>query len=176
VSVICHRTMSLDGFIAGRDDSMDWVFKHGEPTAMVTETMNRTGAILAGRRWYELARERWNGVDGIYDGAWKGPVFVLTHRPPEDGDPRITFLSDGIEQAVATAAAAAKGNDLEIFGASLTRQCLEAGLLEEIIVHIAPVLLGEGVQLYGGDQQVELERIALGEAESLTDLHLRVVK
>jgi len=90
MSVICHHTMSLDGFIAGRGDSMDWAFAHGVATSMADETMAGIGAILAGRRWYDLAMERWEGVDGIYGGNYGGRVFVLTHptarrrRGPED--------------------------------------------------------------------------------------------
>ena len=170
MGAISHHTMSLDGFIAGPDDSMDWAFGYGEATFLADETMNRIGAILAGRRWYELATERWNGVDGIYGGAYDGRVFVLTHRPPDDSDdPRIIFVSDGIEQAVATAQAAAADKDVGIFGSSLTRQCLQAGLLDEIVIHLAPVLLGRGVGLYGGgdDQRIELQRISVGEAEQL---------
>ena len=179
MSVICHHTMSLDGFIAGPDDSMDWAFSQGEATSLAGETMRRVGAILAGRRWYELAMERWDGVDGIYGGAYEGQVFVLTHRPPDDsGDPRISFVSGGIEEAVATAQDAAHGRDVGIFGGSLTRQCLRAGLLDEIVIHLAPVLLGGGVRLYGGegDGHIELERISLGEAEQLTDLRFRVAR
>jgi dihydrofolate reductase len=179
MSVICHHTMSLDGFIAGPDDAMEWVFSYGEATSLAAETMSRIGAILAGRRWYELAMERWDGVDGIYGGAYEGPVFVLTHRPPREGaSPGITFVSDGIEAAVATAQAAAGDKDVGIFGASLSRQCLQAGLLDEIVIHLAPVLLGGGIRLYGGegDRRVELERVSLGEAEQLVDLRFRVVK
>ena len=141
--------------------------------------MQRIGAILAGRRWYELAIERWDGVDGIYGGAYEGDVFVLTHRPPEDSaDPRIRFISDGIETAVATAQAAAGDKDVGIFGASLSRQCLGAGLLDEIVLHVAPVLLGGGVRLLRdeGSRPIELERISVGEAEQLTDLRFRVVE
>jgi dihydrofolate reductase len=179
MSTISHHTMSLDGFIAGTDDSMDWVFAFGESTSLADETMNRIGAILAGRRWYELAMERWDGVDGIYGGAYEGPVFVLTHRPPqESASPRISFVSDGIERAVATAQAAAGDKNVGIFGASLSRQCLQAGLLDEVVIHLAPVLLGGGIRLYGsdGDQRIELERISLGKADQLTDLRFRVVK
>jgi dihydrofolate reductase len=179
MGAICHHTMSLDGFIAGPGDSIDWAFAHGETTSLGDETMKRIGAILAGRRWYDLATARWDGVDGIYGGAYEGRVFVLTHRPPdESGDPRISFISDGIKGAVATAQAAAGDKDVGIFGASLSRQCLQAGLLDEIVIHLAPVLLGGGVRLYGGDgdRQIELERISLGEAEQLTDLRFRVVK
>ena len=108
MSTISHHTMSLDGFIAGPDDSMDWVFGYGEATSLADETMNRMGAILAGRRWFDLAVDRWEGADGIYGGAFGGRVFVLSHRPPEDsGDPRISFVSSGIEQALATAQDAA---------------------------------------------------------------------
>jgi dihydrofolate reductase len=179
MSTICHHTMSLDGFIAGPDDSMDWVFAFGEATSLADKTMNRIGAILAGRRWYELATERWNGADGIYGGAYEGPVFVLTHRPPrESASPRISFVSEGIDGAVATAQAAAGGKDVGIFGASLSRQCLQVGLLDEIVIHLAPVLLGDGIRLYGGegDGRVDLERISLDEADRLTDLRFRVVK
>lgn len=115
MSTICHHTISLDGYIAGPDDSMDWAFAHGRPTALADETMNRLGAILAGRRWYGLANERWNGVEGIYGGAYAGPMFVLTHTPPNGGaDPRIRFISGGIEEAVASAQSAAGQKDVGI--------------------------------------------------------------
>jgi dihydrofolate reductase len=78
---------------------------------------------------------------------------------------------------VPTAQEAAGDRDVGVFGSSLTRQCLEAGLLDEIVLHVAPVLLGGGVRLFGeGDRRVELERLVLGEAARLTDLRLRVVK
>jgi dihydrofolate reductase len=119
MGVICHHTMSLDGFIAGPDDSMEWAFEHGEATSLADETMRRIGAILAGRRWYELAMERWNGVDGIYGGAYEGSVFVLTHRPPDSSpDPKISFVAEGLKQALATAQAAAQDKDVGIFGAA----------------------------------------------------------
>jgi dihydrofolate reductase len=171
--------ISLDGYIAGRDDSMDWAFAHGKPTAMADEIRKRLGAILAGRRWYELANERWDGVDGLYGGAYDGPVFVLTHSPPNGGvNPRVRFISDGIEEAVLTARSAAGEKDVGIFGASLSRQCVDARLLDEIVLHLAPVLLGGGVRLFGNgsDERVELERVSVGEAEELTDLRFRVVR
>lgn len=76
MSTICHHTISLDGYIAGPDDSMDWAFAHGRPTAVADETMNRLGAILAGRRWYELANERWNEATG--PSSWSA---CLSARP-----------------------------------------------------------------------------------------------
>jgi dihydrofolate reductase len=166
--VVWHVTMSLDGFITGPDDSMEWAFRYTGPNRLADEVMESTGAILAGRRWYDVASERYSGRQGIYGGAWEGPVFVLTHRPPDGPtDPGITFLTGELEEAVATAREAAAGGNLEIFGANLAAQCLDAGLIDEIVVHLAPVLLGAGVRLYGvagGGRQVELERADLAES------------
>jgi hypothetical protein len=76
-----HVTMSLDGFIAGPDDSVDWAFGHsGEPNPVADAVRTSTGAILAGRRRHDVATRRYDGVAGICGGAWSGPVFVLTHR------------------------------------------------------------------------------------------------
>src|SRR5262245_5825397 len=131
MGTISHHTISLDGFIAGPDDSMDWAFAFGEPTSLGDETMRRIGAVVAGRRWYELATERWDGVDGIYHGAYEGRVFVLTHAPPGgEVDPRVSFVSDGIDRALAAAESAAAEKDVGVFGASVTRQCISAGLLD----------------------------------------------
>ena len=83
-----------------------------------------------------------------------------------------------IENAVAAAQAAAGDRDVGIFGGSLSRQCLGAGLLDEIVLHVAPVLLGGGVALFAaeGAGRIELERVSVGESEQLTDLRFRVVK
>jgi dihydrofolate reductase len=178
LSTISHHTISLDGYVAGPDDSMDWAFNYGEATSLANETMDRIGAILAGRRWFDLALERWDGVDGIYGGNFEGQVFVLTHRPPDQSpDPRISFVSGGITDAVTTAQASAGNRDIGVFGGTLTTECLEAGLLDEIVLHVAPVLLGGGIRLLGGGHEhVELERVSLGEADQLTDLRFRVIK
>jgi dihydrofolate reductase len=179
--VVWHITMSLDGFIAGPEDSMEWAFRSfaaSGPSRVADDVMNTTGAILAGRRWHDVATARYSGRRGIYGGRWDGPVFVLTHDPPDDPeDPEITFLDGDLEEAVATAKQAAGGKNLEIFGADLAAQCLDAGLIDEIVVHVAPVLLGEGVRLYGvaGERrQVELERTELDESGQLTSLRFRV--
>jgi dihydrofolate reductase len=174
--VIWHVTMSLDGFITGPDDAMEWAFRYpGSPLG--DDVMNQTGAILAGRRWYDVATSRYSGTEGIYGGAWTGPVLVLTHRPPaSSSDSTVTFLSDGIEDAVATARAAAAPKRLEIFGARTAQQALQANLVDEIVIHLAPVLLGGGVRLYDGPglRSIELEREAVAEAGPLTDLRFRV--
>jgi dihydrofolate reductase len=176
--VIWHVTMSVDGFITGPDDAMEWAFMYGG-SPLADEIMHATGAVLAGRRWYDVATKRYGGTGGIYGGAWAGPVFVLTHTPPEAAsDPSVTFVTDVIESAVATALTAAGGKNLEIFGADTARQCLRAGLLDEIVIHLAPVLLGDGVRFYDGHgaTQIDLERIAVSEAGELTDLRFRVAK
>jgi dihydrofolate reductase len=175
--IIWHVTMSVDGFIAGPDDAMDWAFGHGPAGPIAHEVMESTGAILAGRRWHDVAMARYDGRTGIYGGGWTGPVLVLTHRPPADApDPAIEFVGGPIEDAVASARVAASGKDVGIFGAQTARQCLDAGLLDELVVHVAPVLLGNGVRLYGGPGfgRVELERVGATLSPQLADLRFRV--
>jgi dihydrofolate reductase len=159
--LIWHITMSVDGFIAGPDDAMDWAFRVSGRSPLADEMKETTGAILGGRRWWDGAVAKHDGVRGIYGGQWTGPVFVLTTHP-EDApeDPAVTVLSDRLEDAVATARAAAGGKNVQIFGANLAQQCLDAGLLDEIVIHVAPVLLGDGVRLYGppgATRQVDLD-------------------
>ena len=174
--VIWHTMMSLDGFVAGPDDSMDWAFAAGGPNTVADEIRDETGAIVAGRRWYDVATSRHRGTAGIYGGAWSGPVFVLTHRPAPD-DPSVTFLTEPIESAVSTAREAAAGKSVGVFGANVARQTIDAGLLDEIVIHVAPVLLGGGVRLYAGPGAglVNLERTAVAESGQVVDLRFRVV-
>jgi dihydrofolate reductase len=176
--VVWHITMSLDGFIAGPDDAMEWAFRSSGPSRIADEVMGSTGAILAGRRWHDVATAKYSGRRGIYGGKWDGPVFVLTHRPPESPeDPEITFLEGSLDEAVTTARQAAGGKNLEIFGANLAAQCLDAGLIGEMVVHVVPVLLGDGVRLYGvaGERTpVELERTELEESGQLASLRYSV--
>ena len=174
---VWHTTMSLDGFIAGPDDAMEWAFELGEPSDLADAVMEGTGAILAGRRWYDVATARYDGRAGIYGGRWEGPVFVLTHDPPErNEDAGITFVTDDFEGAHATAGEAAGEKHLELFGASIARQAIEAGLLDEIVVHVGPVLLGDGVRLYGGSgaPRVDLERATLENPGDQVSLRYRV--
>jgi dihydrofolate reductase len=126
---------------------------------------------VAGRRWYDLVKRRYDGVADLYGGAWKGPVFVLTHRPAEE-DPAATFLSGPIGDAVDQARAAAGGKAVGLIGADTARQAIEAGLVDEIVVHLAPVLLGAGTRFYAGPR-VQLERVGLHEAPQPTDLRFR---
>ncbi|HEX2233375.1 MAG TPA: dihydrofolate reductase family protein [Thermoleophilaceae bacterium] len=177
--VLWHITMSVDGYIAGRDHEMDWMGNYELDSPLGVEVMRRTGAILAGRRWHDLAIERWDGRHGIYGGNWTGPVFVITHDPPADPpDPEITFLSDGIEPAVATAREAAGGRGVGILGANTAQQAVAAGLVDEIVIHVVPLLLGGGVRLFEGAEvdRVRLERVQVGQSGDSTDLRFRVLR
>jgi dihydrofolate reductase len=175
--VLWHITMSLDGFIAPRDYSAEWMFEHGSAGPMGSEVMERTGAILAGRRGYDLGMRAGAGPRAIYGGAWQGPVFVLTHRPAEAAG-GVAFLSAGIEQAIATARAAAGAKDVGVFGAGLAGQCISAGLVDEIFVHLVPVLLGDGLRLFSvtGSAPVKLRKTRCDDAGQITDLGLEVLR
>ena len=143
--VLWHFTMSLDGFVAGPGHGMDWMAGTSHRPGLIEEYATTTGAVLGGRDGWDVYPD----PSGIYGGAWKGPVFVLTHHP-EDATPAdgVTFLTCDVAEAVRIALEAAGGKNVEVFSASIGRQLLERGLLDEIDLHIAPVLLGDGVRLY----------------------------
>ena len=195
--VVALMSMSLDGYVADRNDGVaevfDWYFNSGnvefhtggsdpmtfrvsEPSAEhLRELWSELGAVLTGRRTFEVA-EGWGG-----NHAW-GPAFVLTHQVP-DGWPRpdstVHFVTDGIESAVAQAKAAAGDRTVGLHGATAAQQALAAGLLDEIQVHLVPVLLGGGVRLFDllGGAPVELIRDRVVEAGSgVTHLRYRVAR
>jgi dihydrofolate reductase len=164
--VVAIMSMSLDGYVADRNDGVaevfDWylnsgdveidtggsarmTFKVSEPSAEhFRDLTSGLGALITGRRTFEVA-QGWGG-----NHAW-GPAFVLTHHIP-DGWPRpdstVHFVTDGIESAVDQATAAADGKSVAVHGADTIQQCLNAGLLDEINVDLAAVLLGSGVRLF----------------------------
>ena len=175
--VVWNVTMSLDGYIAGASDAMEWVFDYWDGTTNETakNVLASTGALILGRRTYEVEnRDR----PGIYGGAWSGPYFVLTHEPPEAVPDWMTgtFIDDDIDTAVERAKKAAGEKNVGILGASIARQCLERGLLDEIVVHLAPVLLGDGVRLFAltGGLRVPLEPMQVTRSGRLTDLRFGV--
>jgi dihydrofolate reductase len=175
--VVVNRAMSLDGFIAGPGHTMDWVFDYTSPDSSA-EVMGATGAMLAGRNTYDVGRRDAGKPSGdAYGGAWSGPTFVLTHRPPAD-DPSVTFLSGDIRAAVATGLTAADGRDLEVLGTSVAVQCFAHGLVDEIRVYLLPVLLGAGVPLFAPPQpaRVELEPVSVTRSGPVTQLLFRVRK
>jgi dihydrofolate reductase len=168
--VVVNRAMSLDGFIAGPGDAMDWVLEYRTDTAF-PEVAQATGAMLAGRNTHEVGRRMAAG-DTDYDG---GPLFVLTHRPPDEPEPGVTYLGCGLDEAVATARAAAGGKDLEILGADVAGQCLRRGLVDEILVYVLPVLLGDGVRFSApGLGRTDLEPVGHRRTGRVTMLRFRV--
>ncbi len=175
--VLWHITMSLNGFIAPRDYSTEWMFAYGSAGPLGREVMERTGAILAGRRGFDLGTRAGAGPRAIYGGAWSGPVFVLTHRPGE-ATGGVTFLSSSVGEAVATAKDAAGGKDVGVFGADLAGQCISAGLVDEIFVHLVPVLLGDGLRLFSvtGSPPVKLRKTRCEGAGQITDLSFAVLR
>jgi dihydrofolate reductase len=170
--------MSLDGFVSGPGDTMDWVFEYAQP-GDVPDVMAATGAMLCGRRSYDVGQRDAGKQSGeAYGGLWSGPVFVLTHRPPAEGspDPALTFLSGDITAAVSTAKAAAGGKDVEIIGTDVATQCLQRGLVDEIFVLVLPVLLGGGTPLFAptGPERLNLDLVSSDRIGSAASLRFRV--
>lgn len=147
--LLYSATMSLDGYIAGPGGDMSWLTEHlaGEnPTA--ERLLAGVGAILAGNGTFGGDDpNRGTDSEGAFGGEYHGPVFVLTHRPPAEPPTGITFVGD-LHNAVAQTKEAAGDMYVNILGANVAEQCIEAGLLDEILVFVAPVLLGDGVRMF----------------------------
>ena len=168
--VVVNRAMSLDGFIAGPGHTMDWIFDFLTADAF-PEVMAATGAMLIGRGTYEVAKQM-PDEERNYEG---GAQFVLTHDPPDKPDPNVTFLTCDIAEAVATALSAAGGKNLEILGADLASQCLQRGLVDEILVYVLPVLLGDGVRFSTPTlHRIDLEPFSNTQSGAVTMLRFRV--
>jgi len=187
-TVIADMAMSVDGFIATPDDQIDqltgWYFAGdtevapGIPfrtsaatAALLRDVMSRLGAVVGGRRYFDLAHG-WGGAHPT--GA---PVFIVTHSVPEGWEhaaPSINFVTEGgIEAAVALAKEAAGDKDVAIATPSTVRQCIDAGLLDELSINIAPVLLGTGQRFFPGD---DLGTIGLADPDVVQGIgvtHLR---
>ena len=207
-------SMSLDGFIAGPNQSLEqplgdggerlhewayvlasWREPHGldggETNAdddVVAESLGTTGATLMGRRMFSGGDGPWED-DPNADGWWGDeppfhmPVFILTHHARETvtkhGGTTFTFVTEGIEAALEQARAAAGDKDVAIAGgADVAQQYLRAGLLDELQLHVVPVLLGDGVRLFDrlGTEQVALEATRVIESPAVTHLRYRVVR
>jgi dihydrofolate reductase len=177
--VVVNRCMSLDGFIAGPGDSMEW----GRGRALadfvapddLAEIAAATGAMLVGRRTWEVGERMAAEQPDSGDYPFSGPMFLLTHRPLEPPNPDVTILTGDIGEAVATALDAAGGKDLEILGADVAGQCLRRGLVDEILVYVLPVLLGDGVRFSSpGLARTDLEPISRARSGDATILRFRV--
>lgn len=198
-------SMSLDGFIAGPNDGpenglgdggerlfkwyssgdtefplvgTDMVFKISRDSAeFLRPSWLNVGASVTGRRTFDIA----HGWGGNPPGGPDAKYFVVTHTVPQEwvkpGSP-FTFVTDGIESAVEKAKQAAGGKNVDLMGASIVQQCIKAGLLDEIQIDLASVLLGGGVSMfdYLGIGPIDLERIKVVEGVDVTHLLFRVVK
>jgi dihydrofolate reductase len=199
--VVFANSVSLDGYVAGPNDGpdnglgdggarlFDWysngdtavplqgtdmVFKVSRASAeMLQEEWSKIGAMVAGRRMFDIAHA-WGG-----NPPGGGPCFIVTHNPPQEWlkpDSPFTFVTDGVESAVRQAKQAAGDKDVAISSASIAQQCLRAGLLDEINLDLAPVILGGGVRLLDHLEHIDLEIVRVIEGKSVTHLKYRVVK
>jgi dihydrofolate reductase len=212
--LIFEITMSLDGFVAGPDQTLEeplgkggedlhewvtalasWRERHGleggatgPDSDLVAEWVGRQGAVVMGRRMFSGGEGPWQ--DDPNADAWWGddppfhvPVFVLTHHAREpvakQGGTTYTFVTDGIGSALEQARGAAGDKDVYIAGgANVIQQYLSAGLVDEFLLHVTPILLGGGVRLFD-DVGPEAGRLELSETISspaVTHLHYRVVR
>src|SRR5215469_15292716 len=181
-------SMSLDGYIAGPNDGPgnpggdgfmrlhEWLAdeESGQPSGPAGELvdqMTATGAVLVGRR----TAEQVDHYKGDHHGV---PIFVLSHQPPPPSVasyPSVTYVTDGIESAMAQAKAAAGGRDVMVHGADMVQRALEAGVLDELQVHQIPVLFGGGRRLFGVlPSRVELEIIRVIDTPEATHIRYRV--
>lgn len=166
--VILGVNMSLDGFIHDANGSVAPLypdFEAFQQSEQLQASIRSTGAVVMGRRSFEM------GDPDFYADHYEfqTPIFVLTHHPPEQMPKQneqltFTFVSDGVESAIAQAKAAAGDKDVMIVGgADVAQQCLRAGLVDEIEVDIMPLLLGEGLRLLDklGKQTIHLEQLSM---------------
>jgi dihydrofolate reductase len=192
--VTCDSGVSLDGFSAGPDQSLDdplgkgaerihrWMFEEPEANKAERDAIVEAGAYIMGRHMFCPDRGEW---DLEWRGWWgedppyHAPVFVLGHREREplemQGGTTFHFVTDGIEAAMERAKEAAGDRTVSIAGgASTVQQYLRAGLIDELRLHIAPVILGSGERLLEGVGDLKLEQVAVTSSELVTHITYRV--
>jgi dihydrofolate reductase len=174
--------VSLDGFVADRNGSVERI---SDPTVLrdadyMNALIAETGAVVMGRRSFDMAEDP-DWYVGNYE--FQVPIFVLTHQPPpvtprQDEQLTFTFVTDGVESAIAKAKAAARHKVVQVLGASVIQQVLRAGLVDELHVEVMPVLLGAGLRLFDdpGLERVSLTKIGVREVGAMTELRYRVAK
>ena len=192
--VIAEVSVSLDGCIAGPNVAVgigmgdggerlhEWMFPAdgaaGSSDEVRVETLRTSGAVVMGRRMFDVGLEPWGD-----DPPFHMPVFVVTHRAGaplvKQGGTTYHFVTGGIEPALERARAAASDRDVVVLGgADLIRQFVGAGLVDELRIHLVPVLLGDGTRLFErmGPEHIELECARVIGAPGVTHLTFRVVK
>jgi dihydrofolate reductase len=179
--VIVGMTISIDGFVADQNGNAGRLYpdlaalRH---TAYMKDAIGQTGAVLMGRRTFEMA----DADSYVGDYEFQVPIFVLTHHPPsiapkQDEHLTFTFVTDGVESAVAQAKAAARDKAVQVVGGvSIAQQLLGAGLVDELHVDIMPVFLGSGLRSFDGSglEGVRLEKINVQEVGARTSLRFRM--
>jgi len=196
-NVTCDMAMAVDGFVAGPNQSLAnplgegvegrlhrWMFEEPDANAAAIAAITAAGAYIMGRNMFGPGRDAW-------DHEWKGwwgdeppyhaPVFVLTHHPREplamQGGTTFSFVTDGIESALAQAREAAGDGDIAIAGGAQTvRQYLSAGVIDELRLHVAPVVLGAGERLFEGVGDLTLEPLEVSGTGLVTHITYRVTR
>src|SRR5690625_1398640 len=198
--VILDISMSLDGFITGSNDDQkqplgdggeaiqSWLFSGDQSSyyndffklssinrEVFDESIPNTGAMIVGRRTFDIVNG-WEGSHPI-QGV---PIIVVTHEVPESyikGNTRFIFATDGIENAVKQAKDAANGKNVSIGTASIAGQCIKAGILDEMHLHVAPILMGNGIRLFEhiGTNQIKLESQQVTDGTDVTHLKYKLV-
>jgi dihydrofolate reductase len=191
-NVIFDISMSLDGFVnsanvrpeeplgEGGQRLHEWAFGDDERNRkLLEEAVNFVGAVIAGRRTYDLSVASW-GADGPA-GPARVPVFVITHAEPDEVPEGgvYTFVTDGIERALEQAKAAAGEKTVAVMGgAEIGQQFIRAGLIDELSIHLVPVLFGSGTRMFENlsTEHIQLETVEVIETPEATHLRFRVVK
>lgn len=187
--VVIDITMSLDGFVTGQNDGPgnglgdggrvlhEWVFEGRTEADEALLTGDSLGSCILGRRTFDIAEGAW----GDNPPFGSSQVFVLTHRPHETlhrGETTFIFVIDGMGSALEQAQAAADGKNVALMGANVSQQYLRAGVVDEMEIHVANVLLGAGRPLFAniGDNPIKLERMRVIPTPAVTHIRYRVVK
>jgi dihydrofolate reductase len=199
-TVAVDMSMSLDGFIARPNDDVEqlheWMFTgdtplggrsgsvlHGregfklseESAEVLDNYFQTTGAVVMGRRWFDIGERPWGD-----DPPFHVPVFVVTHRARPGitkGETAFTFVTDGVESALRQARSAAGKKNVLVGGANIAQQLMKTGLLDEVQIHLVPILLGEGRRLFEDPGiETDLETVRVIEAPGVTHLRFRVAR
>jgi dihydrofolate reductase len=207
-SVSCQISISLDGFVAGPNQSLkdpigvggmrlhQWVFdtaswreQHGEEGGARTADSDVVRDLITNAGAHIMGRKMFGGGPGPWNESWTGwwgdnppyhvPVFVLTHHPrkplPMEGGTSFTFVTDGIESALRQARSAAGDRDIQIAGGAHTvQQYLRAGLLDELYLHVVPVVLGAGERLLENVGDPALKPVEVIASAAVTHIRYRV--